>query len=464
MTSTALPLAEVEAGFWPELNQPKTSNQPPRRLIHYLGSKLRLLGPIEKAIAEVTPYGGIVCDLFAGSGTVSAALASRWSIVASDIQEYSRVLCDALLNPPPLAELQVHDYPSLVRQTEIRWTLIECVLPLMEREERALEQARQGDARDLCDLLDEPALVGSQSLGDADDGRDDVVRRLRIHGLTENPASVVTTQFGGAYFSWRQAVDFDALLSYVHRLDSPVRDYLLAAALATASDVVNTVGKHFAQPIRPRDSAGRVKQHLVRQIVRDRGMDVLDVFGLWLERLSCLPRSEVTHTVIRRDYRSVLTDPTLAFDVVYADPPYTRDHYSRYYHVLETMALHDLPSISTTMIRSSGGPRSSRGMYRSARHQSPFSIKSQAPAAFAGLFRGTKRRGIPLVLSYSPYDLVAGNRPRLMHLDDVISTAQRYFSQVEWRSVEGSVHNKLNVGARNIRVAYDAEALVICRP
>ena len=29
--------------------------------------------------------------------------------------------------------------------------------------------------------------------------------------------------------------------------------------------------------------------------------------------------------------------------VVYADPPYTRDHYSRYYHLLDTLLLYDYP-------------------------------------------------------------------------------------------------------------------------
>ena len=38
----------------------------------------------------------------------------------------------------------------------------------------------------------------------------------------------------------------------------------LAALLSTASDVVDTVGKHFAQPIKARDSKGNIKITVVK--------------------------------------------------------------------------------------------------------------------------------------------------------------------------------------------------------
>lgn len=75
-----------------------------QRTVHYLGSKLRLLDPIQEAVAAVVPDGQPVCDLFAGSGTVSLALASRWKVTSVDIQEYSRVLCSGLLGPTPVVE------------------------------------------------------------------------------------------------------------------------------------------------------------------------------------------------------------------------------------------------------------------------------------------------------------------------------------------------------------------------
>ena len=74
----------------------------PWRPIHYLGSKLRLIGPISDLLDELDPSRGRVCDLFAGSGTVSLALSQQRKVLAADIQEYCRVICEAVLLPAPI--------------------------------------------------------------------------------------------------------------------------------------------------------------------------------------------------------------------------------------------------------------------------------------------------------------------------------------------------------------------------
>jgi len=66
------------------------------RPIHYLGSKLRVIDAISSLVDRIDPGKGRICDLFAGSGTVSAAIATQRAVTAVDIQEYSRVLCSAL--------------------------------------------------------------------------------------------------------------------------------------------------------------------------------------------------------------------------------------------------------------------------------------------------------------------------------------------------------------------------------
>ena len=273
---------------------------------------------------------------------------------------------------------------------------------------------------------------------------------------------MITRHFGGVYFSWEQAIDLDSLLARVHGLDQPARDYFLAAALAVASEVVNTVGKQFAQPIRPRDARGRPKRHLARQMIRDRSMNVFDRFTAFAGRLDDLPRQERQHRVLRGDFQATLDDASIELDAVYADPPYTRDHYSRYYHVLETMALHDDPEVSTTMIRTGGRPRLSRGLYRVDRHQSPFCIKSKAPLAFDALFRAVAQRHIPLVLSYSPYRSGSENRPRLLTVEELEAIAGKHFPQVECERLGGVSHNKLNLSERNVDVDHEAEVLFIC--
>ena len=75
--------------------------------------------------------------------------------------------------------------------------------------------------------------------------------------------------------------------------------------------------------------------------------------------------------------------------IVYADPPYTNVHYSRFYHALETLVKYDHPPIKY------------KGRYREDRHQSPFDIKTEVKNAFRLLFKGVRERNSHLILSYS---------------------------------------------------------------
>ena len=439
-----------------------------QRTIHYLGSKLRLLDPIRRAVAAVAPGGQPVCDLFSGSGIVSLALASDWDVTSVDIQEYSRVLCNGLANPPKNASdegLRLCDGASAGSlRSQLRYALC----GLLAHERHCVADAADGSADGLSDLLEHGSLLALNR-------RDDMPRRLRSElnaaldklneqGLATGPETVVTRHFGGRYFSWEQAIDLDALLAQVHFLDCPFRDFYLAAALVVASDAVNTVGKHFAQPIRLRDAKGVPKRHLVKQTLRDRALSVFNSYRACCDSLATLRRNRGRHRAVRSDYLDFLESDTTPFAAVYADPPYTRDHYSRYYHVLETMALRDEPEVATTKIRSNGVPRLSRGIYRLERHQSSFCIPTKALRAFEHLFVGVAKRQIPLILSYSPYQASARNRPRLLTIDQLLGIAKRHFNEVELIPIDGMSHNKFNTTERNVNVECPAEVLISCHP
>jgi len=146
---------------------------------------------------------------------------------------------------------------------------------------------------------------------------------------------------------------------------------------------------------------------------------------------------------------------------VYADPPYTRDHYSRFYHVLETMCLWDEPGVSTTRIHAET-ETFSRGMYREDRHQSPFCIKSQAPGAFEKLCAAVRDQNAPLVFSYSPYSADSNAHPRVMTVEQITTLAEKYFSKVEQISAGRFSHMKLNSARLHIDASAEAELIFLC--
>lgn len=449
----------------PQLGRPPSA----LRTIHYLGSKLRLLQPIAEAVAQVAPPGARVCDLFAGSGTVSLYLSSIWKVLASDIQEYSRVLCNGLLNPPPTLGERTTVGQELVRQAKagtLRDRLQYALAGILDHERICTAEAAGGDTDGLCGIMECPPLIAEDtkpSHGPLETLWRSARRGVAAGGLAQDVGSVVTTFFGGVYFSWRQAVDLDALLEQVHRLGTAQKDYYLACVLMAASEIVNTVGKHFAQRANPRKGSGEVKTPLVRSAVRDRSQDVFRAFLSSIDRLNVSLQHDMCHRAFREDFADLLGDRNLRFDAVYADPPYTRDHYSRYYHVLETMALHDRPDVSKSSIRSGGVARLSRGVYRRDRHQSPFCIHSRAEAAFHRLAGGVARRNVPLVLSYSPYKEDAGQRPRVLTAKGLLDILRSHFRAVDVREVPNIAHRKLNLIERNVAMSGTAELLMVCQ-
>jgi adenine-specific DNA-methyltransferase len=87
--------------------------------------------------------------------------------------------------------------------------------------------------------------------------------------------------------------------------------------------------------------------------------------------------------------------------VVYCDPPYTSDHYSRYYHIWETLVEYDYPEVAGV------------GRYRPDRFSTPFSIKSLAVGAMTRLVASASECGSDVVLSYPSNGLLyeAGGDP-----------------------------------------------------
>lgn len=187
----------------------------------------------------------------------------------------------------------------------------------------------------------------------------------------------------------------------------------------------------------------------------------MPVFLSWLDRYRSVPKTNRKHTVIRADYAAALTQLDRKVGAVYADPPYTRDHYSRFYHVLETMCLWDNPGVSTTRIRAVTNTFS-RGMYRADRHQSPFCIKSKAPNAFERLFASVRDLKAPLVLSYSPYASDSDAHPRVMHVEQITFLAKKYFREVEIFSAGRISHMKLNATRLHVSASVEAELIFLC--
>jgi len=427
------------------------------RTLNYLGSKLRLLDFIEGNILNVTNEGEGVCDLFSGSNCVSYKLSDKFCVTSCDIQGYSKVISNALLKD---FHVTTQDVDNFLNQISEDCVLFKTFLPLIGVEENAIKEK---DLTILTDILEH----GSVEVYSIEHNVSHIneLLQLVLESLCNNNicdvTSLISRYYGGVYFSYRQAVQIDIILDDIHRhIDKDKRDLFLAALLSTASDVVDTVGKHFAQPIKARDAKGNIKITVYNKAVKDKTIDVIELYKEWLKLYVELPKSNKEHITLQGDYMDCLRNLPENVRTIYADPPYTRDHYSRFYHVLETITLRDTPELSTTNIH--GDSHVSNGIYRKDRHQSPFCIKSQAPDAFKAMFKfaaSTKRN---LLLSYSPYDESKKTHPRVVTMQQLITWAKEYFSSVEIISAGTFKHNKLNSTEHFLDASDEAELLIVC--
>lgn len=436
------------------------------RPIYYLGCKTSFTSAIKEAINEVDPSGGRLVDLFSGTGSVAAALGATREVTTVDVQEYSRVLCSAVLSPPTLSTTEIKNIINRALRDETAKQALWCLQPLVDYERDSIEAAVIGDPSALVELLEAPPLAVLAANGfeapytRLSDTAQEVLHRFHAAGLSQSVETTVSRYFGGLYFSFSQAAMLDAVLSVANFSDIQSQNTLKAAALSTASQLVNTVGKQFAQPIQPRNKSGVVKHGLVKVAQRDRSMDTLEVYQTWLRKYAELPRAIGRPQALRQDYLDAIAQNGSSFSVIYADPPYTRDHYSRFYHVLETMCLRDNPEISKVM--KSGNLMPSRGAYREDRYQSEFCIRSAAPAAFEALFRSARKHDLPLVLSYSPHEADDGTHPRVVSMNQIIEFAKQNYNRVEVCAVEGVTHNLLNRSGLKLKTRDQAEVILKC--
>lgn len=430
------------------------------RTINYLGSKLRLLGFIENHVRRVTSDGAGVCDLFAGSGCVSYRLSQHFPVVACDIQHYSTVISNALLlkyeNMQQKAEAFLRNLEKKLRSST---RLHDVFKPLIDFEENAIDGK---NSLSLTDVVEH----GSVEVYNIEHGESridglllKVSNALRQHNIADE-RSLISRYYGGVYFSYRQAVQIDMILESIFtEVPEIERDFYLAPLLSAASDVVDTVGKHFAQPIRARDSAGNIKPLVCNKALKDKTVDVVGLYVQWLKKYIVLPRSSFDSMSIQGDFAKCLESLPNDIETVYADPPYTREHYSRFYHVLETISLRDSPKISTVKIH--GETHVSNGIYRTERFQSPFCIKSQAIGAFERMFELSADKGRNLLVSYSPYDQSKRSHPRVVTIDQLVGIAEKYYREVEIVSAGAFHHNKLNSTLHKLEAEDEAEIMIV---
>jgi len=309
---------------------------------YYMGSKKTLAAFLVEAISSVLPEEGIVVDLMCGSGAASGAFSKVWSVYASDAQEFCRVLARIQGKGFSLrrAKVLISKLMPIVR--DHAEDLSARIAPYLKLEDRIFHSNidRTLLAQYHKYMVDFP-LFPEGKASNAWDPTSLVERRKANRDI--RPYCLFTTYFANHYFGLRQCVEIDSLRYAIDKTSAgDARTWALGSLVTALSALGSAYGAHFAQPI-------EINENNIIQILERRAQSVVHEFCVRLLNLSTVS-AESPHeiTVLPGPWQSTLQTlgqlRLAAPVVVYLDAPYSRDEYSRYYHVLETAIAYSYPS------------------------------------------------------------------------------------------------------------------------
>jgi adenine-specific DNA-methyltransferase len=370
----------------------------------YMGSKRTMLA---SALGELlrSESQGIkrFADLFVGSAAVAWYVAEnfRCHVIAADLQVFAVTLANAVIGR------NVAISPELVWQ----------------------DWSRDADAR----VRKDPLFLGAEQFEKLSWKR---ARRRNVDDArhmclaSEGP---ITRAYGGHYFSPKQALLVDALRTNLP-VDPAQRSVALAALICAASECVAAPG-HTAQPFQPTKEAAPFLFEAWRR-------DVLSHAKSALERI-CPKHAQISGKGTVCDAEA-LAGKLCHNDVAFIDPPYSGVHYSRFYHVLETIA-----QGSCSVVTGVG-----RYPDPSERPKSDFSIRSKSKEALKRLFSKLAENGVRTIVTFPAEETSNG-----LSGSTVETVAGEYFSMS--KTVVNGRFSTLGGNLRNRKARVPAYEIIL---
>jgi adenine-specific DNA-methyltransferase len=353
----------------------------------YMGTKRRLAGFIADKVNALPP--GPFLDLFSGVSAAGMAVSANRQVWCNDIQHFSCALTKALYTsngPSRLAGNARKKFNASF--TNHRLKLLSEFGSLADLEQNSMNDLN-GDGLLIFDSIIRETRNKQKEL-----------RNLHLSCL-------FTTTHSGTYFGFLQSVEIDSIrhasdISLSEgEIDSETHLWILIALCRTVSSISNSTG-HFAQYLTPKPSnISRVMAKRKRSVWQEWKKYFLEIKPIknktWRKK----------NRIFQSDANILLQD--LQFDknkptIIYADPPYTEDQYSRFYHVLESVILYDYPIVT------------GKGEYRIGRFTSDFSLAGRVSFAFEKLIRGASKLDCALMISYPSKGLMLNSTEKIMSL------------------------------------------------
>ncbi|CAK2091703.1 adenine-specific DNA-methyltransferase [Vibrio crassostreae] len=350
--------------------------------MQYLGGKGRIVDNILGGVNEHFKGTETFVDLFSGSGVVAFnALNQGYKVVANDIQPYSSAVLSSLMASNYGGIKELISYLSNVTDdllfSKCRGEYIEDYFV-----EKSFVSSLTSDRfswTDYKSFCEDVELY---------DGRFDIVSG-------EKRWDLFLSYYRNTYFGVKQCAEIDFLREISEDLAGNVKTHLIASVISSLTYCVSST-THLAQYLKPSSDKN------ARNLLNRRNSSIIN---LVIKRLNKL--LEISHSegglVYNLDFRDAIENIGLDSNtILYADPPYFKEHYSRYYHVLDTFVLYDYPKLTFNSRIGS----TTVGRYRDDRLVSDFGKKKLVRKAFSDLIDTCSIYGNKLAISYACSSLV----------------------------------------------------------
>jgi len=438
-----------------------TGNTTYYRPIQYLGSKTRVIDAIVSECEKLYVPGEYVIDMFSGSSIVSQSFYKKGMYtIANDVLAFSSDIAACMLNiyRKEKSTDNVNAFVHSIGLQTIPSDYYLVFIPFIEQEQCLLTEHNINGLKELYHNLSQ---VGKSNKPTTQ------VEYIRNHtGCSAiNNIPLFANYYAGTYFGIKQALDIDYLRNkieqeIIYNGDLWEKNLLLTALYNTCSIIVNSAGKHFAQPISI-DNAEETKITTVR-FFENRANNVIEVFKTCVENILSSTSDNIyddksfvlNMDICNSDFRKSIENENVS--VIYADPPYTAQQYSRFYHILEVLHSYNYPKLQ--IFRG----KYTQGIYPNDKYKSPFCSRVQASKAFESIFSIAQGHRSNLMVSYSESKSKHTGNERMLSLENILQLAEVFLPNYTVDQVDFDFEYKqLNSKDKIVDVKEDKEILLI---
>ena len=429
-------------------------------LLRYLGIKTKMLKHIEEQVNSLSSKDDVLLDLFAGSNIVGQYFSSSKKIYSNDIQKYSFVVANSTIKINKDFDYRCIDINKIEKSKyfiDNYENLNNIFKKPLTYEKKLIEECNRNFSYTNLAKLKE--MYDNTPYTNHFNEKLEVFSELKYYYTNEfyhqlklkNMYMLFTLNYAMPYFTLNQAVYIDSFRCavekmYENKIISETEYYVYLSLLIYGLEcIVSSIGDHFAQPqIFKLEKGKKYKRGLEKLLLKK----TLVLHNVMLDKQKEFNNINVNNyskdnKCFCMDCIVLLKDKNImnSVNIIYIDPPYTNAHYSRFYHILETLVNYNYPKIEFN------------GRYSTDRYQSPFCQKKNAHKEFENMIRLCANNKKKLVISYSD------TKQCLISYDEICNICKKYYSKVNI--------NKINYLYRNLgqkpNKVNGNELLIVCK-